>query len=110
MNEIKPRFEFRAWVCNFGIVQKRMRRFSHCQGIRESDEVYIVSAGNHANNIKIRDAKMDMKVLVEEWYGLEQWRPRMKGAFPIAAEAQVAEFLAAFGGAMPALLTRNESY
>jgi hypothetical protein len=59
-----------------------MRRFSHCQGIRESDEVYIVSAGNHPDNIKIRDAKMDMKVLVEEWYGLEQWRPRMLFRLP----------------------------
>jgi len=103
MNEIKPRFEFRAWARNFGMVETRMRRVSQCQGIRESDEVYIVSAGNDENNTKIRDAKMDIKVLVQERDGLEQWRPRMKGEFPMAAEALVADVFPAFGVAMPAL-------
>ncbi len=103
MNEIEPRFEFRAWARNFGMAETRMRRFSQCQGIRESDEVYIVSAGNDENNTKIRDAKMDIKVLVQERDGLEQWRPRMKGAFPIAAKVLVAEVFPAFGVAMPAL-------
>ena len=103
MNEIKPRFEFRTWARNFGMVETRMRRLSQCQGIRESDEVYIVSAGNDENNTKIRDAKMDIKTLVGERDGLEQWRPRMKGAFPIAAEALVADVFPAFGVVMPSL-------
>ncbi len=103
MNEIEPRFEFRTWARNFGMVETRMRRVSPCQGIRESDEVYIVSAGNDENNTKIRDAKMDIKVFVEERDGLEQWRPRMKGGFPMAAEALVADVFPAFGVAMPAL-------
>jgi len=103
MNEIKPRFEFRAWARNFGMAETRMRRFSPCQGIRESDEVYIVSAGNDENNTKIRDAKMDVKVLVQKRDGLEQWRPRMKGEFPMTAEALVADVFPAFGVAMPAL-------
>ncbi len=103
MNEIEPRFEFRTWARNFGMVETRMRRLSPCQGIRESDEVYIVSAGNDENNTKIRDAKMDIKVRVGERDGLEQWRPRMKGAFPMAAEALVAEVFPAFGVAMPDL-------
>ncbi len=103
MNEIEPRFEFRTWARNFGMVETRMSRLSKCQGIRESDEVYIVSAGNDENNTKIRDAKMDIKVLVGERDGLEQWRPRMKGTFPMAAEALVAEVFPAFGVAMPDL-------
>ena len=103
MNEIKPRFEFRTWARNFGMVETRMRRVSPCQGIRESDEVYIVSAGNDENNTKIRDAKMDIKVLVGERDGLEQWRPRMKGAFPMAAETLVTDVFPAFGVAMPDL-------
>ena len=86
MNEIEPRFEFRAWARSFGMVETRMRRLSQCHGIRESDEVYIVSAGNDQNNTKIRDAKMDIKELVQERDGLEQWNPRMKGEFPMAAE------------------------
>jgi hypothetical protein len=103
MNEIKPRFEFRTWARNFGMVETRMRRLSRCQGIRESDEVYIVSAGNDENNTKIRDEKMDIKEFVQERDGLEQWRPRMKGEFPMAAEALVAEVFPAFGVAMSAL-------
>ncbi len=103
MNEIKPRFEFRTWARTFGMVETRMRRLSQCQGIRESDEVYIVSAGNDENNTKIRDAKMDIKEFVQERDGLEQWRPRMKGEFPMAAEALAAEVFPAFGFAMPAL-------
>ncbi len=103
MNEIEPRFEFRTWARNFGMVETRMRHVSPCQGIRESDEVYIVSAGNDENNTKIRDAKMDIKVLVGERDGLEQWRPRMKGAFPMAAETLVTDVFPAFGVAMPDL-------
>lgn len=103
MNEIEPRFEFRAWARTFGLVETRLRRLSRCQGIRESDEVYVVSAGNDLNNIKIRDAKLDIKELVQERDGLEQWTPRLKAAFPMAAEALTADVFPAFGVAMPAL-------
>ena len=103
MNQIDPRFEFRAWARNFGLVETRMRRLSRCQGIRESDEVYIVSPGNERNNVKIRDAKLDIKELIRERDGLEQWSPRMKGEFPMAAEALRAEVFPALGVTMPVL-------
>ncbi len=103
MNEITPRFEFRTWARNFGMVETRLRRLSPCHGIRESDEIYVVAAGNDDNNTKIRDDKMDIKVFVQERDGLEQWNPRMKGEFPMAAEALVAEVFPAFGVEMPAL-------
>jgi len=86
MNEIKPRYEFRAFAQNFGIVETKMRKFSECRGIRESPEIYIVSAANNENNTKIRDVKMDIKVLVEKKSGLEQWNPRMKGEFPLKTD------------------------
>ena len=103
MNEIGPRFEFRARARNFGMVETRMRRLSSCGDIRESDEVYIVSPGTEVNNVKIRGGNLDLKVLVREWHGLEQWQPRMKSPFPIAAEALTATVLPAFGVDMPAL-------
>ena len=103
MSEIEPRFEFRAWARNFGLVETGLRRLSRCHGIRESDEVYVVSAGNARNNVKIRDAKLDIKTLVRERDGLEQWNPRLKGEFPIASEVLAAEVLPAFGTAMPVL-------
>ena len=103
MNEIKPRFEFRTWARNFGSVEEKMRRLSACQGIRESEEIYIVSAGNNENNTKIRDKLMDIKVFITEPEGLEQWNPRMKGAFPMQASTLKADVFPAFGVEMPAL-------
>ncbi len=97
MNEINPRFEFRTWARNFGLVEEKLRRLSPCEQIRESSEVYIVSAGNDENNTKIRDRLMDIKVFVQEKDGLEQWNPRMKGEFPMPAGTLVEEVFPAFG-------------
>jgi hypothetical protein len=103
MNEIKPRFEFRTWARSFGRVVEKMRTLSKCEQIRESGEIYIVSAGNDENNTKIRDRLMDIKVLVQTKQGLEQWNPRMKGEFPMAAPSLVTDVFPAFGVDMPAL-------
>ncbi|MCP4409407.1 MAG: hypothetical protein GY807_16990 [Gammaproteobacteria bacterium] len=86
MSEIIPRYEFRTFAQNFGMVETKMRKLSPCAMIRESAEVYIVSAANNHNNTKIRDIKMDIKELAEEKQGLERWNPRMKGEFPMAAD------------------------
>ncbi|MCP4423849.1 MAG: hypothetical protein GY803_05090, partial [Chloroflexi bacterium] len=75
MDQIIPRYEFRAFAQNFGLVVEKMRRLAPCSLIRESDEWYIMSAANNANNTKIRDGKLDIKVFVQERRGLEQWRP-----------------------------------
>ena len=96
MTEIKPRFEFRAFAQDFGIVEEKIRQLSPVEKIRESLEVYIISAGNNENNTKIRDNKMDIKVFVQEKQGLEQWNPRMKGEFPMRAEMIRDEVFPAF--------------
>ena len=97
MNQIIPRYEFRTFAQNFGMVETRMRKFSRCEQIRESSEIYIVSAVNNENNTKIRDRKMDIKVLVETKQGLERWNPRMKGEFPMKTEMIKNEVFPAFG-------------
>jgi len=107
MTEIKPRFEFRSFAQNFGAVVTRMRRLSRLEQIRESSEIYIMSAGNNENNTKIRDGKMDIKVFVTSRDGLEQWNPRMKGEFPLAANVLRDEVFPAFGVEPPAF-ERNE--
>ena len=66
MSKIIPRYEFRTFAQNFGMVDTRMRRLSNCEMLRESSEIYIVSAANNENNTKIRDAKMDIKELVDD--------------------------------------------
>ena len=86
MNTVIPRYEFRTFAQNFGLVEDKIRIFSRCEKYRESREIYVLSAGNNENNTKIRDDKMDIKVIVKEEQGLEQWAPRMKGEFPMAVE------------------------
>jgi hypothetical protein len=101
MNNVVPRFEFRTFGLCFAAVVEAMRCLAPCERIRESSELYIVSVAN--NNTKVRDDKMDIKVLVREEQGLEQWRPQMKGSFPMAAEALRDEVFPAFGLAPPPL-------
>ncbi|HNT65903.1 MAG TPA: hypothetical protein PKN04_09020 [bacterium] len=103
MAEIKPRFEFRAFAQNFGIVEQKMRALGPVEQIRESLEIYIMSAGNNENNCKIRNNLMDIKVFVQNQKGLEQWNPRMKGEFPMSVEVIRKEVFPAFGVTMPDL-------
>src|SRR5512137_2976844 len=97
MAEISPRYEFRAFAQNFGMVETKLRKLAKCEQIRESSEIYIISAANSENNTKIRDGKMDIKVFVEKREGLEQWNPRMKGEFPMKTETLRKEVFPAFG-------------
>lgn len=101
MERIKPRFEFRAFAQNFGIVEEKMRRLSSVEKIRESSEIYIMSAGNNASNTKVRDKLMDIKVFVKEEQGLQQWAPRMKGEFPMKTTVMQDEVFPAFGVQVP---------
>lgn len=101
MNEIKPRFEFRTFAQSFGIVETKMRKLSALDKIRESSEIYIMSAGNSENNTKIRDDLMDIKVFVKSEKGLEQWNPRMKGSFPMKASEIAEKVFPAFGVETP---------
>lgn len=101
MDGIKPRFEFRAFAQNFGIVEEKLRKLSPVEKIRESAEIYIMSAGNNENNTKIRDRFMDIKVYVTEEKGLEQWNPLMKGEFPMKTPFIKDEVFPAFGVALP---------
>lgn len=101
MEGIKPRFEFRTFAQNFGIVIAKMRKLSPVEKIRESSEVYIMSAVNNENNTKVRDKLMDIKVFVTEKEGLEQWNPLMKGEFPMSTEMIKNDVWSALGVEMP---------
>jgi len=101
MAEIKPRYEFRTFAQNFGIVEEKMRQLAPCEKIRESSEIYIMSKGNNLNNTKVRDDLMDIKILVNEEKGLEQWNPLMKGSFPMKTSMIRDEVFPAFGVPIP---------
>lgn len=103
MNETKPRYEFRAFAQNLGIVEEKMRQMSAVCQYRESREIYIMSTANDINNTKIRNDLMDIKVLIQRVQGLEQWNPRMKGKFPMTVQTIAEEMFPAFGVTAPAL-------
>jgi hypothetical protein len=101
MQTIRPRYEFRAFAQNFGRAEEKMRKLCKFEQFRESSEIYILSAGNNAHNIKIRYEALDIKVLVKEEQGLQQWRPQMKAEFPLTMEAIRDEVIAALGVGVP---------
>ena len=86
MAEITPRWEWRSFGRRFGGAEERLAQLTP-SGVQESDEIYLLSRAGE--NVKVRDALMDIKVLREvNADGLEQWTPVMKAGFPLpAAEA-----------------------
>ena len=86
MAEITPRWEWRSFGRRFGGAEERLAQLTP-SGVQESDEIYLLSPAGE--NVKVRDALMDIKVLREvNADGLEQWTPVMKAGFPLpAAEA-----------------------
>ena len=83
MAEITPRWEWRSFGRRFGGAEALLARLTP-SGVQESDEIYLLSGAGE--NVKVRDALMDIKVLREvNADGLEQWTPIMKAGFPLQA-------------------------
>lgn len=100
---IQPRYEFRAFAENFGPVEEKIRELSKLEKFRESSEIYILLSGNLDNNIKIRYNTLDIKVLVKEEKGLQQWTPRIKEPFPLKMEVIRDQVLAPLNVTVPQL-------
>ena len=82
MDEIKPRYEFRVWADTLASLNDKLRRMAQPR-TAESEETYLISSATDKCNAKIRAALMDIKVLVAEDRGLEQWKPILKETFPL---------------------------
>jgi hypothetical protein len=82
VDEIKPRYEFRVWSDTLASVHNRLGLMAQPR-TAESEETYLISSATDKCNAKIRAALMDIKVLVAEDRGLEQWKPVLKGEFPL---------------------------
>jgi exopolyphosphatase / guanosine-5'-triphosphate,3'-diphosphate pyrophosphatase len=101
MENIIPRWEWRTFGESFGESDTRFAALEP-GGVQESDEIYFLSpAGDQ--NVKVRFELMDIKVLEQvNPEGLEQWKPVMKGSFPLPA-AEVKKVFEALGVAPPSL-------
>ncbi|MGV0976721.1 MAG: hypothetical protein ACOYBO_12420 [Azonexus sp.] len=90
MAEIIPRWEWRSFGQRFGEAEGRLAQLAP-SGVQESDEIYLLSGAG--DNVKVRDALMDIKVLREvNADGLEQWTPVMKAGFPLQATEAASVF------------------
>ena len=100
MAAIIPRWEWRTFGSRFGIAESRFAELTPT-GVQESDELYLLAGP--ADNVKIRDALMDIKVLREvNPEGLERWEPVMKQSFPLEA-ADIMKVFSALDLATPPL-------
>jgi exopolyphosphatase / guanosine-5'-triphosphate,3'-diphosphate pyrophosphatase len=82
---IVPRWEWRTFGEHLGLAGE-LGSMREPERVQESDEVYILSEESDAS-VKIRGGLMDVKQLeAVNGDGLEQWRPVLKGTFPLAAE------------------------
>lgn len=89
---IIPRFEFRAFAQNFGIVEQRLRDDYKVSQIRESSEIYFLHPENDRFNLKLRNQVLDIKALISVEENLEQWKPVFKEKFPLQTSA-VSQYL-----------------
>ena len=77
METIRPRYEFRVWGEGLATVRKSLELLAQPK-TAESEETYLISRTTEKCNAKIRAALMDIKVLVAEDRGLQQWKPILK--------------------------------
>jgi len=84
MPEIKPRYEFRIWADSLAPLRAQLSALGEAREAK-SAETYLISQVTDRSNVKVRADLMDIKVLVAEDRGLEQWKPILKAGFPLAA-------------------------
>jgi exopolyphosphatase / guanosine-5'-triphosphate,3'-diphosphate pyrophosphatase len=107
MENIIPRWEWRAFGESFGESDDRFAALDP-GGVQESDELYLLSPITD-ENVKVRDLLMDIKTLQQvNSDGLEQWKPVMKGAFPLPA-SEVKNVFGALRIAPPPLVRADYS-
>jgi exopolyphosphatase / guanosine-5'-triphosphate,3'-diphosphate pyrophosphatase len=96
------RWEWRKFGDDFGVAEERFAALEP-ERVHESDEIYLLSAADDADTVKVRDELMDVKHLEHvDGDGLEQWLPVMKSGFPLPA-ADVESVLAALRSPAPVL-------
>jgi exopolyphosphatase / guanosine-5'-triphosphate,3'-diphosphate pyrophosphatase len=76
------RYEFRVWAANLAELCEKLGGFA-TPTRSTSKETYLISTASDLCNAKIRSGLMDIKILIAEDRGLEQWKPVLKAGFPL---------------------------
>ena len=79
MEGSSPRFERRAWAAAF-------LDLPDPSAVAASEETYLLWQGRPDFNLKLRGGRLELKELIAEKNGLQQWRPGPKLGFPLAGQ------------------------
>ncbi len=102
MPDIKSRYEFRIWAKLLTPLHDRLNALGEARET-VSQETYLISALTEKCNVKIRAGLMDIKVLIAEERGLQQWTPILKEGFPLASQVIAEQVFPALQVAAPAM-------
>ncbi len=104
MTHRTPRYEFRMFgVKCIDVFIDSLKSKAIAGEVREISEIYLMTAGNSGNNIKIRNKLLDIKTLVQLENGLEQWNPTEVGTFPLSNDKIRNDIFPALGVEAPVL-------
>jgi hypothetical protein len=83
MSHEEARYEYRSFAPVLGSVEQRLRSAGGQPERRTSAEIYLLSRPDERYNYKIRDGRLELKLL-EGYHGpLERWVPQPAHEFPI---------------------------
>jgi len=104
MTHTIPRYEFRLFgIAEIDSIIDALKKHGKEGEVRNISEIYLMTAGNEEHNIKIRDKHLDIKSLVRQENGLEQWNPQEVGVFPLEKDKIKNDIFSALGVECPAL-------
>jgi hypothetical protein len=86
VSAVIPRYEFRIFGNDLKKYEDKIKAFSKEELTRHMDSVYLLTPWKRKNNVKIREGVMDIKLLEQQYEGLQQWNPFLVGKFPLKAE------------------------
>lgn len=77
------RYEFRLFGQTFGPLVDYLERSQAPVNYREEIDTYILAPTNPDYSVKVRDGKLDTKLLTRRERGLERWHPHLQIDFPL---------------------------
>lgn len=83
MSHEEARYEYRSFAPVLGSLEQRLRRAGGPPETRTSAEIYLLSRSDERYNYKIRDGRLELKVLEGRHGPLERWVPQPAFEFPI---------------------------
>lgn len=79
----EARYEYRSFAPALGSMEQRLRSTGGSPEVLDSAEVYLLSRTDRRYNFKIRDGRLELKVLEGRLGPLERWAPQMALDFPV---------------------------